>query len=280
MSGPATASAGSFPRVVRPFPWLLAPLFLGARNRAQRREPGDGLRALLFGVLGLVVALSLFAVAFYLNWQLLGYDELGDYLVRLGLSWLFLTFLSFVAFSALVTSLTTFFLSEDLRLLLAAPVEGHRLFYSRFARAAGQASWMVVAFLFPVLLGVGTVRCAGGLYYLACLLTLVPFVLIPSAVGSMVTLLLVSIFPAKRARDVLMLMGVLFAVALVMLLRVVQPERLLRVEALPDVTAFFATLQSPVTPLFPSFWAGESLFTALQGHVDGLHLGALWTTAL
>jgi ABC-2 type transport system permease protein len=200
--------------------------------------------------------------------------------MRLGLSWLFLTFLSFVAFSALVTSLTTFFLSEDLRLLLAAPIDAGRLFYSRFAKAASQASWMVLAFLLPVLLAVGAVRCAGPLFYAACLLTLVPFVLIPSALGAMVTLLLVSIFPAKRARDVLMLMGVLFAVGIVLLLRVVQPERLLRVEALPDVTAFFATLQSPVTPLFPSFWAGESLFAAIQGSFDLLHLGALWTTAL
>jgi ABC-2 type transport system permease protein len=75
-------------------------------------------------------------------------------------------------------------------------------------------------------------------------------------------------------------MGVLFAVGLILLLRVVQPERLLRVEALPDVTAFFATLQSPVTPLFPSFWAGETLFLALSGRLDGLHLGALWSSAL
>lgn len=279
---PATVPSSPLPRpvVVRPFPWLLAPLVLGARNRARRGEPGDGLRALLFGGLGLLVTVALFAVAFYLNWQLQGYEELGDYLLRLGLAWLFLTFLSFVAFSALVTSLTTFFLSEDLRLLLAAPVAPHRLFYSRFARAAGQASWMVVAFLLPVLLGVGTVRCAGALYYLTCVLTLVPFVLIPSALGAMVTLLLVSVFPAKRAKDVLMLMGVLFAVALVLLLRVVQPERLLRVEALPDVTAFFATLQSPVTPLFPSFWAGESVFAALRGSLDLAHLAALWTTAL
>jgi ABC-2 type transport system permease protein len=35
-----------------------------------------------------------------------------------------------------------------------------------------------------------------------------------------------------------------------------------------------------VTPLLPSFWAGESLFAALAGRTDTLHLGALWTTAL
>jgi ABC-2 type transport system permease protein len=137
-----------------------------------------------------------------------------------------------------------------------------------------------VTFLVPVLLAVGLARCAGGLYYTAIVLTLVPFVLIPVAAGSVVALLLVNIFPARRARDILMLMGLLFAVALVMMLRFLRPERLLNVQSLPDVTAFFATLQSPVTPLFPSFWAGETLFSALQRQVDWLHAGSLWTSAL
>jgi ABC-2 type transport system permease protein len=54
----------------------------------------------------------------------------------------------------------------------------------------------------------------------------------------------------------------------------------MRVENLPDVTDFFATLQSPITPLLPSFWAGEVLFAGLQGGSDLLHGAALWTTAL
>ena len=151
--------------VTQAFPWLLLPVFWSARNRARRRERGDGLRAALFGGLGLGVAAAIFAVVFWLTWQLLDYEELGDYLVRLGLSWLFLTFLSFLAFSALVTSLSTFFLSEDLRLLLAAPVPPERLFHSRFARTVGQSAWMVVAFLLPVLLALGLARCAPAGYY-------------------------------------------------------------------------------------------------------------------
>jgi ABC-2 type transport system permease protein len=261
------------------FPWLLLPLFWSARNRARRREPGDGLRAALFGGIGVTVAAAIFAIAFWLTWQLLDYEELGDYLIRLGLGWLFLTFLSFVAFSAVVSALSTFFLSEDLRLLLPAPVPASRLFHSRFARTVGQAGWMVVAFVLPVLLGLGLARCAPPGYYLTALATLVPFVVIPSALGCLVTLGLVSVFPARRARDVLMLMGLLFAVALILLVRFLRPERLLSVESLPDVTAFFATLQSPLTPLLPSFWAGESLFAALRGQADFLHLGALWTSA-
>jgi ABC-2 type transport system permease protein len=106
-----------------------------------------------------------------------------------------------------------------------------------------------------------------------------PFVIIPVAIGTAVTLLLVNIFPARRARDILMLMGLLFAGSLVVLLRMIQPEQLLRVESLPDITDFFATLQSPVTPLLPSFWAGEAIFAALKGANDWLRLAALWSTA-
>jgi len=262
------------------FPYLLLPLVWSSRNRARRRQRGDVLRAAMFSAIGLLVCAALFAGAFWLTTQLAQYEELGDYLLRLGLSWLFLTFLSFLAFSGVVTALSIFFLSEDLRLLLAAPVAAGRLFHARFLRTVGQASWMVVVFLAPVLAGIGAGRCAPPTFYVAAVLTLVPFAVIPVALGTGVTLLLVNVFPARRARDVLMLMGLLFAASLVLLMRFIQPEQLMRVESLPDLTGFFATMQSPVTPLLPSFWAGETLFASLRGGLDLLHVGALWTTAL
>jgi ABC-2 type transport system permease protein len=264
----------------QPFPYLLLPSFWASRNRARRRERGDLLRGLAFGGVGVVVAAAIFGGSFWLAWQLADYAELGDYLLRMGLSWLFLTFLSFLAFSGVVTALSTFFLSDDLRLLLAAPVAPRRLFHARFVRTLGQASWMVVIFLVPLLLGLGIARCAPPSFYVTALLTVVPFAVIPVALGTAVTLLLVNIFPARRARDILMLMGLFFAASIVMLLRYIQPERLLRVESLPDITDFFATLQSPLAPLLPSFWAGETLFASLQGGRDWLHGAALWTTAL
>ncbi len=262
------------------FSYLLLPLYWSARNRLRRHEAGDGTRATVFGSMALGVFVVIFAIVFWLTWQLLDYEELGEYLVRLGLSWLLLTFLSFLAFSSLVISLSTFFLSEDLWLLLAAPASVKTLFYSRFVKATGQSSWMVVAFLAPVLLGVGLARCATWLYYVQVIITLIPFALIPVALGSIVTLILVNTFPARRARDVLVLLGFIFAVSIVVMLRFLRPERLLNIQSLPDVTAFFATLQTPVTPFLPSFWASESLFSALRGYTDWFHLRCLWTTAL
>ena len=267
------------PSITRPFPYLLLPTFWASRNRARRREKGDLLRGILFGGIGLGVMGALFLGAFWLTWQAAQYAELGDYLIRIGLSWLFLTFLSFLAFSGIVAALSTFFLSDDLRLVLAAPVAARRLFFARFARTVAQAGWMVVVFLAPVLAGIATAKCVSPLFVFTALATIVPFVVIPIAIGSAVTLMLVNVFPARRAHDILMLMGLVFATSIVLLLRFIQPERLLRVESMPEVTAFFATLQSPITPMLPSFWAGEALFAALQGGSDPMHVAALWTTA-
>ena len=261
------------------FTYLLLPSVWSSRNRARRRERGDLSRGLMFGGIGVLVCWALFRGAFWLTAQLAGYEELGDYLLRLGLSWLFLTFLSFLAFSGVVTSLSTFFLSDELRLLLATPVPVRRLFHARLLRTVAQASWMVVIFIAPVLIGIGRARCAPPAFYLMGMLTTVPFAVIPVAAGSLITLLLVNTFPAKRARDILMLMGLLFAASVVILLRFIRPEQLMRVESLPDLTGFFSTLQSPVTPLLPSFWAGETLFTSLRGSVDALHLTSLWLSA-
>ena len=141
-----------------PFPYLLLPSFWSSRNRARRRERGDALRLTLFGAVGLAVLGSLFAGSFWVTLQLDQYAELGDFLLRLGLSWLFLTLLS------------NFFLSDDLRLLLAAPIDIARLFYARFLRTLGQSTWMVLIFLLPVLVGVGVARCAPAGFYLTSLL--------------------------------------------------------------------------------------------------------------
>jgi ABC-2 type transport system permease protein len=266
--------------MVRTFAYVLLPHLWSSRNRARRRERGDLARGLLFGGVGLIVFAALFQGSFWLAGHLQDYVELGDYLLRIGLSWLFLTFLSFLAFSGVVTALSTFFLAEDLRLLVAAPVATRRLFHARFLRTVLQASWMVVIFLVPVLTGIGWARCAGVAFYLTSVLTVVPFAIIPVAAGTAATFLLVNTFPARRARDILMLMGLFFAASLVLVLRVIRPEQLLRVESLPDLTDFFATLQSPVTPLLPSFWAGETIFASLLGGRDLVHAAALWTTAL
>ena len=263
-----------------PYPYLLLPQLLQSMNRARRRQPGDLTRSLVFGAIGVAVCAALFFGAYWLTLQLDDYDELGDFLLRLGLSWLFLTFLSFLAFSGVVTALSTFFLSEDLRLLMAAPVAVRRLFHARFARTIGQASWMVVIFLLPVLAGVGVARGASIGFYLTGALTVAPFVVIPVALGSAVTLLLVTMFPRPaRARHP-------HADGLAVRREHRRPAAL-RAAGAPATRAVAARRHGVLHDAADADHAaaavvlgGEAIFTSLQGGLDLLHGGALWTTAL
>src|SRR5437762_13723462 len=71
-----------------PFFFLLRPFALASRNRARQWERRDLPRAVLFGGVAVGVCGALFLGSFWLTTQLLDYEELGDFLLRIGLSWL------------------------------------------------------------------------------------------------------------------------------------------------------------------------------------------------
>ena len=140
------------------YAWLPRTCWPSSQSARGGGERGDFSRGLIFGGIAVIVVGALYEGGFWLTGHLEDYAELGDFLLRMGLQrrGLFLTFLSsfLETFSGIVTALSTFFLSEDLRLLLAAPIAARRLFYARFVRTAVQSSWMVVrSSWLPVLMG-------------------------------------------------------------------------------------------------------------------------------
>ena len=78
--------------MTQPFPFLLLPYAWAARNRMRRRERGDcASRHRVRRRSACSSSGALFYGAYWLTSQLSAYEEFGDYLLRLGLSWLFLT---------------------------------------------------------------------------------------------------------------------------------------------------------------------------------------------
>jgi ABC-2 type transport system permease protein len=114
----------------------------------------------------------------------------------------------------------------------------------------------------------------------AVALVLPPLLTIPAALGSMITSALVSVFPARRVREALMMIGALFVVLIVFLIRTQQPERLLNPRSIYDVGEFFSAFRTPASPLLPSTWATDIL--AAARHADPLPwflLALLYSTA-
>ncbi|MGH7787184.1 MAG: putative ABC transporter permease subunit, partial [Candidatus Binatia bacterium] len=187
---------------------LLAPRAWGARNRYRGLSPRG--RARLGGFL--LLALGFGGAVFIFFYRALSYflsvPEFGPVLTYKLLGMVFVTFFSILLFSNIVASLSTFFLSRELDRLVAAPIPLRCLFHARLAETVIDSSWMLLVFALPAFLAYGVVHGSGPLFYLATALVLPPFVLIPASLGVMTTTVLVNVFPARRTKDILVLLSV------------------------------------------------------------------------
>ncbi len=261
---------------------LLRPRFLALRNRWRGTNTAARRRTIVLGLLGIVF----WAVIFAFFWRVLAYfqgvPELGPVLAERLLGMVLLTFFSILLFSNIVTALSTYYLSTDLVLLRAAPIPPARLHLGRFLETLWDSSWMIVLFGLPIFLAYGAVHDAGIGFYAAVAAVLPPFLIVPAALGVTTTMLLVRAFPARNTRDVLVLLSVVAAALLYVLLRFLQPERLLRPEAFANFLDFLAAVQAPASPWLPSSWAAETLipfFAPRRGQSPLLQFAALASTA-
>ena len=244
---------------------LLSPRFRAARNRLRRLNRRGRLQLACLGLLGAAFWTAIFFFFYRALRYFLSVPDFGPVLTYKLLSMVFLTFFSILLFSNIITGLSTFFLSGELDRIVAAPISKPLFFYGRFGDTLIESSWMVVLFAIPAFLAYGIVHHAGPLFYLVTLLTLPPFLVIPAALGVACTAILVNVFPARRARDILVLLAVVAVAVVYLMLRVLQPERLVNPEAFASFVEFLAAMQTPSSPFLPSTWAAEVLYPLLTG---------------
>jgi ABC-2 type transport system permease protein len=245
---------------------LLAPRFRAARNRARRLDRRGRMALGCLGMLGLAFWVAIFVFFYRALSYFLSVPEFGPVLTYKLLGMVFLTFFSILLFSNIITALSTFFLSRELDRIVAAPVSRTLFFYARFGDTMIESSWMVLVFAVPAFLAYGIAHHAGPLFYLATVLTLPPFLVIPAALGVALTAVLVNVFPARRTRDILVLLSVVAIAVLYLLFRMLQPERLVNPEAFASFVEFLSAMRTPSSPLLPSTWAAEILYPLLNGH--------------
>jgi ABC-2 type transport system permease protein len=258
---------------------LLLPKFLTARARTMANERGRVARFALIGTFGALFWLAIFAVLFKLLLYFKGVQEIGPLLAGKLLGLILVGFFSILLLSNVITSLTTFFLARDLDTLVGAPVDWLRLYLAKLLETMVHSSWMVVLMAVPMFTAYGVVYDGGWLYPLVVLATFLPLLIIPTVLGSATTLLLVNIFPARRTRDILSVIAVLTAGAIVLLFRLVRPEQLARPEGFRSLVDFITILRTPTSPFLPSEWAQRAIMAWLDVRTDLLPHYLLWSTA-
>jgi ABC-2 type transport system permease protein len=266
----------------RPDPSLalvLRPKWLTARARTMANERGRGARFTMLAVIGL----GFWAFIYTLLYKLLIYfrnvPDLGPFLAGKLLGLILIGFFSLLLLSGVITALSSFFLARDLDLLVASPVDWLTLYGAKLLETGVNASWMVVLMAIPMFAAFGVAYSGGPLFPLIVIGVFLPFLVVPAVIGSATTLLLVNIFPARRTRDILSVIAVLAAGGIVLLFRIVRPERLARPEGFRSLVEFVTILRTPTSPFLPSEWVQKVVLGWLNHRPDFLPLYLLWSTA-
>lgn len=258
---------------------LLRPKWLTARARAATGERGRVARWTVLGAVGLAFWAVVFGILYRVLRYFAGVEEIGPLLAGKLLGLLLLSFASILLLSNIIASLSSFFLAKDLDLLMASPTDWLTLYGSRLLETALHSSWMVLLLALPMLAAYGLAFEGGIGFVVVALAGFVPFLAIPAALGSAVTLVLVNVFPARRTRDILSVIGVLAAAGLVVLFRMIRPEQLARPEGFRSLVEFISVLRGSSSPFLPNDWLQRALMGSLTGRWDPLPIYLLWSTA-
>ena len=257
---------------------LLRPKYLTARTKALAGQKGRAARWILLGTFGALFWAFIFGVVYRLLKYFRGVQEIGPLLAGKLLGLILVGFFSILLLSNVITALSSFFLARDLDLLVAAPVDWLKLYGAKLLETLVHSSWMVVLMAVPLFAAYGVVYGGGPFFPLIVFALVAPFLVIPAAIGSAVTLLLVNIFPARRTRDILSVIAILTASGIVVLFRLVRPERFARPEGFRSLVDFITLLRTPTSPFLPSEWVQRATMAWLTFKTDLLPWYLLWST--
>lgn len=244
---------------------LLKPKMAGFRNRIFRSAGKHRKRGIALGILGICFLTLLFFLSCKILLSFQSVELIGDLLARKLLSMILLTLFSLLVFSHIITGLGNLYLSNDLGFCHATPVPIQELFAARAVHTVLDSSWMLLVFGLPVFMAYAYVYRPGVSFYLSLIHLNLALIFMAGGMGILLIMALVSIFPANRTRDIVVLLSLLMGIALYIVFRVLKPERLMNPDAFFSVAEYLSALRGTDSPYLPTRWISDALWGSL-GH--------------
>ena len=196
--------------------------------------------------------------------QLMKVSLIAELLIQKTMGFIFNFFWWVLLFSTLISAFSTHYLSQDLTLLVHAPISGWRLFYARSVSAWGQTSWMVLLFALPTLASAGAHLDAPLSFYLTLSLCLFTLTLCSATLSCSAALILARLFPAKRTQEALVFILVGIFIYFYIQLNASRPDRFLREDGFEDLIALVKGLKEVGGEWGVSAWSSEAIFSTLR----------------
>lgn len=247
--------------------------YLQAKNGLEKGRENSRFRiyalvcVAVFFLLG--IFLAFYRILQYINGNFIMFD-FGPILISKILGMVFLSFLFMLLFSNIIVAISAFYLSDDMHLLLSTPIPQYSILISKFVHALINSSWMVFLMGVPIFgaysyiyFPTAKITLAGSLSLVGSIFVLFFFLVLIASFSILFTMVLMRVFPAKATRDFFVLLSVGFISILVVLIRLLQPEKLTNPGEMVGIAEYMASLKAPTAPYLPSAWASQCIMGLL-----------------
>ena len=245
--------------------WLLTKInLLSLRNSLKFTSKEDIVKRIFFPLMGALFLWGLYVLCYKGMVYMRGTPLLGPLLIARFFAMIFLAFMAMLIFSNIITSFTAIYFSYDLHLLLSSPISFNVIFILKFIETMVYSSWMLLLSLSPLILSYAQVYLYPVSGFLLSIAALIPFFVICSGIGVLLSLILMYFFPSKKTRDIFIVLGVILGSGMYLFFRFLQPERITNPTEMMSIFQYMAGLQAPVAGYSPSYWVSQAIIFSVK----------------
>lgn len=180
--------------------------------------------------------------------------------------YLFFAFLFLMLmFSNMIIGYSTLFKSQETQWMLTLPVRSLDVFRWKLLETTLLASWAFLFLSAPLMVAYGNARHVSPDFYLKVFLLFIPFTLIPSALGSIIILVVTRYLHRRVFKWALFGLSAVGIAAAVTFLKPMTAESLESQQVVATLNQLLHNSNVTVQPMLPSYWVASSMIAWGEG---------------
>jgi len=192
---------------------------------------------------------------FYSGFNFLEDKPFRDYIIRFLFALYFLSLALMLIFSNGIIIYGALYKSRETEFLMTLPLRSEQIFSYKFIETIIFSSWAFLLLGAPLLIAYGINAGLPLSFYPIVLFGMIPFAVLNSAFGALVTMLIVTLFPQSKKKLVVFLLLVLIVLIIAFsgsLIEAVDPS--IRQSDASWITGALGKFRFSQAPVLPSFW--------------------------
>ena len=222
-----------------------------------------------------VILFVLLIVAFIISGRYLFYRVfikmipiplIGELLILRLIAIILLAFTTILLFGTFILAINEFYLSKDIDFYISKPLKKTTFLKTKLYITYLHSSWMVFLVGLPVFMGYGKAVSSHPSFPFWILLTIFFLNVPPVIITVIITFIAMKYSPVNRAREIILVSGIAFALILIRFFRLLSPRQLMNPELLKDFMEFLRNMRNPGSEYLPSNLAAHALLGAAHLH--------------